>query len=394
MRNIKGICKKELDKIFKFPRSIFSTLILPGLIIFIMYFVIGQIADSSLKKSVEHQSNIITINAPDSFASATEVSKNSELISNISLSEAAIVDLEDLKVKVQDGEVDAVIVFEEGFEEKVDNNSKPKVEVYFNEAEINSSTAHSKLQLILEVQKNTFLEEKAIDPNIFLVNNKTVGSEDEIGASILAMILPILIMSFIFSSAMGIGSDAVAGEKERGTLATLLVLPIPRNQIIVGKIISTTILTILSALSSFIGVIASLPFMGTVFMLQGGVSYGVLDYLALLGLLLTLATLASCLLLVTSTFAKTVKEASAYATPILLVVLVLPMLNLFSSDSVSKVTYLIPIYNFTLMFKDLLSFDFEWIKFLLVISSSFITIVLLVLLLIKMFKNEKVLFSK
>jgi sodium transport system permease protein len=395
MRNIKGIFKKEFDKVFKFPRSLFSTLILPGLIIFVMYFFIGKTAENSMKKVIEHQSNIITINVPESFTEATEAAIELNKVGNILFSEETLDNLESLKVKVQDGEIDVIIVFEEDFESKVDNNSKPQVVVYFNETAMNSSTANTKIQKILEIQKNSFLEEKEIDPNIFSMIPEQVIPKEKTGGTFLSMILPILILSFIFGSAMGIGSDAIAGEKERGTLATLLVLPIPRNHIIIGKIISTTTLTILAALSSFIGVIASLPFMKFVFELQGGVSYGVLDYLALLGLLIVLATLASSLLLLTSTIAKTVKEATAYAMPIFLAVMILPIMSSFNIGEKSEsVMYLVPIYNFTLIMKDLLSFNFNLLNYLFVIGSSVVLISLLVFVLIKMFKNEKVLFSK
>ena len=69
-----------------------------------------------------------------------------------------------------------------------------------------------------------------------------------------------------------------------------MVLPIPRNQIIIGKIISTTLLTILSACSSFIGVVAALPFIKNLLEVPGGISYGAVDFLLLLGVLIMLAT--------------------------------------------------------------------------------------------------------
>ena len=105
-----------------------------------------------------------------------------------------------------------------------------------------------------------------------------ITPEEKVVGTMLAMVLPVLILSFIFSSAIGLSSDAIAGEKERGTLPKLLVLPIPRNQIIIGKIISTTLLTILSACSSFIGVVAALPFIKNLLEVPGGISYGAVDF--------------------------------------------------------------------------------------------------------------------
>lgn len=395
MRNIKGIIKKEFDKVFKFPRSLFSTLILPGLIIFIIYFAIGQTASKSIKETTEHESRIYVINVSESFYEAAEFAKENELIGKASFFEEDISKLEDLKKEVQAGKVEAVIVFDEGFDDKLAENLKPNVVVYYDSSALNSSAAFQKVQMILEIQKNNYLNEKGIDPNIFTVAGEQAVSEEKAGGAMLGMILPVMILSFIFGSAMGIGADAVAGEKERGTLAKILVLPIPRNQIIIGKIISTTFLTVLAALSSFIGVVASLPFMKSVYMIEGGVTYGINDILLLLVILILLATLASSLLLVTSTIARTIKEASAYSMPIFLAVMVLPMMLMFSGNtSASRELYLLPVYNFILIIKDLLSFNIDIINFLLVVGSSIVTISALVFILIKLFQSEKVLFAQ
>lgn len=395
MRNIKGIIKKELDKIFRFPRSFVSTLILPGLIIFIIYFTMGQTFSATQQKATEYESKVYLINVAESFEDASDLAIELELVDNISFFKDTIDNLDDLKTKVLDGEIEAVIVFDEGFDDKIALNEKPNAIIYYDESGINSSVAYSKIQIILEMQKNNYLIEKEIDPNIFFVETKGVKPEEKAGGTFLAMVLPVLILSFIFSSAIGLSSDAIAGEKERGTLSKLLVLPIPRNHIIIGKIISTTLLTILSACSSFIGVVASLPFMKNIFEMGGGISYSTLDFLLLLGVLIMLATLASTLLLLTSTVAKTVKEATAYAMPVFLAVMILPIMTMFSGEAkASQYMYLIPIYNFILIIKDLLSFNFNIINYILVMGSSLVTIMLLIFVLIKLFHNEKVLFAQ
>jgi len=138
-----------------------------------------------------------------------------------------------------------------------------------------------------------------------------------------------------------------------------------------------------------------LPFLKELYALEGGVVYGAGDYLAILGILVVMATFASCLLLTTSTYAKSVKEATAYAMPIYLIAMILPMMNMFNSDKEATTTsYLIPIYNFSIILKDILSFKFELHEYLLGISSTLVFIVLLVMLLVRMFRNEKVLFAK
>lgn len=398
MRNIKGIFKKEIDKVFKFPRTIFSTLLLPGFIIFIVYFAIGQAVGSSLKKVQEHESIIYLIEAPQSFYDAAEVARNIPEFGKFTFQEKNLNDLDALKDEIKEGKADAVVVFDADFDNKISGNQKPQVRIYYDESFNNSSVALNRIQTILEIQKDDYLREMEIDPSIFAYVGESVYEEDRSGGTFLAMILPILILSFIFSSAMGIGTDAIAGEKERGTLAKLLLLPIARNDIIIGKILSTTVLTILSALSSFLGIIASLPFLKTLFAMDGGtmeISYSAGDVLLLLGILVLLAALASTLLLLASTIARTVKEASAFATPLFIAVMVLPMMTMFSDkSSVSRGVYLIPIYNFIIVLKDLLSFNLDIVNYLLTAGSSLVVITALVLVLVKLFKSEKILYTQ
>jgi len=398
MRNIKGIFKKEIDKVFKFPRTIFTTLLLPGFIIFIVYFAIGQAVGSSLKKVQEHESIIYLIEAPQSFYDAAEVARNIPEFGKFTFQEKNLNDLDALKDEIKEGKADAVVVFDADFDNKISGNQKPQVRIYYDESFNNSSVALNRIQTILEIQKDDYLRDMEIDPNIFAYVGESVYEEDRSDGTFLAMILPILILSFIFSSAMGIGTDAIAGEKERGTLAKLLLLPIARNDIIIGKILSTTVLTILSALSSFLGIIASLPFLKTLFAMDGGtmeISYSAGDVLLLLGILVLLAALASTLLLLASTIARTVKEASAFATPLFIAVMVLPMMTMFSDkSSVSRGVYLIPIYNFIIVLKDLLSFNLDIVNYLLTAGSSLVVITALVLVLVKLFKSEKILYTQ
>ena len=398
MRNIKGIFKKEIDKVFKFPRTIFTTLLLPGFIIFIVYFAIGQAVGSSLKKVQEHESIIYLIEAPQSFYDAAEVARNIPEFGKFTFQEKNLNDHDALKDEIKEGKADAVVVFDADFDNKISGNQKPQVRIYYDESFNNSSVALNRIQTILEIQKDDYLRDMEIDPNIFAYVGESVYEEDRSGGTFLAMILPILILSFIFSSAMGIGTDAIAGEKERGTLAKLLLLPIARNDIIIGKILSTTVLTILSALSSFLGIIASLPFLKTLFAMDGGtmeISYSAGDVLLLLGILVLLAALASTLLLLASTIARTVKEASAFATPLFIAVMVLPMMTMFSDkSSVSRGVYLIPIYNFIIVLKDLLSFNLDIVNYLLTAGSSLVVITALVLVLVKLFKSEKILYTQ
>ena len=393
MKNIFKIVKKELDKIFKFPRTIFSTLLLPGLILFVIYAIIGSLVSAEIDKIEQHVGIVHVINAPDSFSFAKETASDSK----IEFIDSAIDQLPELEEEIKLGSVDAVLVFDENFDQSImEKTGVPAVKIYYNPTENNSTETFNKLYVLIDTQKAKLLEDLEIDPNIFLASLEEVFDEKKAAGSFLGMLLPLLLVSFIFAGAMSIGADAIAGEKERGTLATLLMAPLKRDEIILGKIVSTTIINFCYAASSFIGIIGALPFMKSLVGSGGAViSYGVPDYLGLLGIIIVLSVFASTILLVTSTIAKTVKEASMYAMPIYMIVMLLPMFTLFSqAKTETPLVYIIPVYNCIIALKGVLSTEIDLLSYLLTIGSMLIYIALLAFLLIRLFKRERVLFSK
>ena len=391
MKNVFNIVKKEFDKIFKFPRMIFTTLIMPGLIIFLIYSFMGASLKSQTDQGEEAYSLAYIINGPESFQFANEIMENLK----IHIIHDTKGDIEKLLDNLEEGLFDVLIVFEEDFDNKVENQFFPSVTTYYSHRMDNKNTA-TKVNQLMAIQYNYFLERLNINPNI--IDYKYERTEGQAGAvgEILAAVLPILIMSFIFASAMGIGSDAIAGEKERGTLATLLMAPIRRNDIIVGKIISTSLITLISAMSSFLGVLASMPFAKSMFMVgeEATLNYSVFHYLGLVGILLILSMLASSLLLITSTFAKTVKEATMYSMPIYIIAILVPAMTMFSSSIDGFGAMVVPIYNLTAGFKGILSMTITLQQYITIVFSSLFYIALAMFLLMKMFRNEKVLFSK
>lgn len=391
MKNAFKVVKKELDKIFKFPRMIFTSLVLPGLMLFLIYAFIGAGFNSFVGETVEHISQIYVVNFPESLKFAYNLADEMK----ITIYEMPEEKLEELKERVQNNEIDAIIFYEKDFDAKVNTENLPVVEIYYNNSSSYSSSASNKAHSIISLQQQNFFEELGINPHIFEMKLENVEEEAKANASIIAMILPMLIMSFIFASALGIGTDAIAGEKERGTLATLLMLPVKRSEIIFGKIISTSTLTVLSAFSSFIGIIASLPFSKSIFAIEGDITYSVFEILGLVVILLLIALFASTVLLIISTLAKNIKEASTMAMPIYIAAIISPMISMFSNTaSTSKTLYFIPIYNTILGLKEILGLNFNLINFLIILGSSLVYIALFVYILVRLFKSERVLYSK
>lgn len=401
MKHIGVVMKKDLDKVFKNPRMIFSTIILPGLIIFLIYAFMGtsfsKFLDNSQNKYETHISKVYVYQAPDSFKTFInnfQESYNLEIINNDNIN-----DIESQKELVLNEQIDAIITFEDNFTEKM-GVSEPEIKITYNPTNNFSANTYSNLITVINLYKenmlNELLEDQGLSANLFKYVDDQKYNEKKSGGMILASLLPMLIITFIFSGCLASGTDAIAGEKERGTLSTLLMAPVKRNNIITGKIISTTILAVCSATSSFIGVMGSMPFAKDLFF-QGDVtiSYTIIDYLGLLAIFFVVAFIASSLILIASTIGKNIKEASSYAMPFFIVAMLVTVISMFSNNiPTTIIPYLIPIYNATLGLQGILMSQLEIYQFLLIIASSLVFIAIITFGLVKMFKNENILFSK
>ena len=364
MKNILQIIKKEMDKIFKFPRMIFSTILLPGVLIFAIYAFMGLSMESEVDKVKEYTNQIEVINISEDFANFVADFQENNGNMNINLIQSMRA-LEDIKKDIKDGNIDLAVVFDENFDENL-NEGKPGIHIYSNATLTNSSEAYNKIYTLLDLYKQEKLLDNGIDTNIFTIEStQNIYDANKQTGQILAMLLPMFIITFIFAGALSVGSDAIAGEKERGTLATLLMAPIKKTDIIIGKTISTAIIAILSALSSFIGILASLPLAKSIFAIEGAVTYSFYNYVQIVLILVITGILSSALILIASTFAKSTKEASSYAMPIYIIAILTSTISIFSTDMPNNISsFLIPLYNISLGLKGIFSFSLTNTQFL------------------------------
>lgn len=389
-----NIVKKELDKIFKSPRLVFSTFILPGLLIFLIYSVMG----SSFTNVSEEQPSIIYVNE--------EVKSFKDSISNLSDLNIQIVkydniDKEQIKKDIDESKYYLYIDFEDNFDQKINDyvngleKQAPSMQVYYDETSTESSTAYSKVVTILEYMRSIITIENEIPVNFISFMPINVATEEEMSTQFFAMLMPMMIIIFIFAGGIAVGADTIAGEKERGTIATLLMAPINKNQIVLGKIISTVIITILSGVASFIGLAASMPNMGDMYGTVQSVNYSFLTYVQLFILILMVSLIASSIFLLASTLAKSTKEATTYAMPAYILAMVVSMMTIFDTSMPTNILpYLIPLYNLSIGIKGVLLNQITSIQILTIVFSTLVFFAIIIYLVTKLFKSEKLMFSK
>ena len=385
------IMKKEFARFFGDRRIIVTSLILPGLMIYFTYSLMGQALVNNFIVGEDYQPLIYAQNLPASIAEKAQ----SESIAII-----ATEDINQIMLQIQDQQADALLVFPADFDEAVEDyetfsgEAAPQISLYFNSASQESGNTYSILSSMLDVYESSLANKFDINSD----DNDTydLATEEDTSSHIIAGMLPMLLMIFLFSGCLAIAPESIAGEKERGTIATLLVTPLKRGQLALGKLLSLSILSILCGMSSIIGTMLALP------KLMGGSGsnvtmtiYGPSDYLLLGAVVLSTVLLIVSLISIVSVFAKTIKEATTAVTPLMVVVMLLGASAMFSSGAQSNsVMYLVPLYNSVQSLVGVFSRDYTASNLALSIVSNLIYAGIGGFVLARLFNNEKVVFSK
>lgn len=402
-KGVSVVVKKELKRVFTDRRLVFTTIILPPLMLMIIYWVMG-VGIGSLNTDIEeHQSVVYIMNSPEEFSSILGNSKMD--IYTVNKGD----DLQPIKEDIKEGKIDVLIEFDPNFNDKIqeyrNTDIKPYVNTYYNSAEDYSSAAYYQVTNLLGSYEEVLLGQRLGDityANIFDIdpNNseQDIVDDKKADGKMISMMVPMLLTVFLFAGSMGIGSDSIAGEKERGTMATLLLTPVKREVIALGKLISLAIVSFASAVSSFIGIIVALPMLfkstGEMsFQVGDLIHYSGFDYLLILLVLLALEGVFVGLISTASVISKSVKEASTYMMPIYLVVMIAAFSNMFSVGTSTLPEYAIPIYGSVLVLKDIFAYNINITGLVINVVVSIGVTGLFVYVVKKLFDSEKVMFS-
>ena len=400
----KVILSKELKRVFGDKKMVFSLFILPIILIAgiygVMFFFIGK-EKSSIN---EHVSEVYVQNMPDNFSELMAGHTDCK-INTIPAGES----VESYKDGLLDGTYDLVVVFPENFYENFKNadagSALPDIKTFYNPSENNSGEARTRFTgTYLEEYKQILLKERfgSLDyAMVFSVDadnpDMIVQDKDKATGKILGSIIPYLITILIFAGAMGLGVDTIAGEKERGTIANLLISPIKRVDIIMGKIVSLAIVSVLSAavyVISFIGSAVVLSGMGGMGEMVNGLSlnFTTVQIIQFVVLLLGLVLLYVGIIGFVSLLAKNVKEAQSFIMPVYIIVMFAGMITMYSGD-VTSGSYMIPVYNTSAAFKGIFERTITMNQYL---TSTIITYVfagVMVCLMAKAMNSEKIMLN-
>ena len=379
--NLFNILKKEIRELFRDKKSLAMMLVIP---IFIPLLVVGMSAlfESQVNKNVEEYNKI-------GFSyDMSDEEKNIASKMNISVVNGTE---EELNKKYDEGEIDLYITKNENKyvinSDGSDNStySTSLMETYFN-------TYKQFLQ-------QSYLQQNNIDPNQVLniiTVEENVVEQDNFFANYIKNYAFLFIIMAITVSATYPATDTTAGERERGTLETLLTFPIKSRDIIVGKFLGVSISSIVTGVISLILAIISLIISQDMFTIYEGIDimYSFASIVFALVIIIAYSFFISGLCIAIASTSKTFKEAQSALTPLTFISLFPGMIAFMIGITTTPILSIVPFLNYTLIFTDINNGNIDVLNISLMAISTIIYITAVLAYIIKQYKSEKVLFAK
>lgn len=422
MGNITYIMKKELTRVFSDRKIVFSLFILPAVLMFGVYMLMGNAFEKMMTDVKEHVPTVFIQNPPKGLK---EVIKTTGFLGNIVYvtndtfkviieEEEVTKHIIDIKEGILQGDIELLVSFEENFLEKIetyqDKNGNPEVKTYYNPSEDYSVQARQTfLEQVLNQYKQQLLAERIGDLNRLTVfdvdlniNTSKIQKEEKANGKVFAMMLPYLIVMLLFTGPMSLGVDSITGEKERGTMASILITPIKRSEIVMGKLIALSILSCLSALVYASSMIISIPKMFQGMSGDGAAtsvsaataSFSIIQVVELIVIMVVLVFFYVAIVSLISVFARTTKEASTYISPIYFIITIAGVLTMFAGNQeIPLALFGIPVYGGAISIQKIMIHELTMAQFgINVVVTCFITFII-VIWIAKTFDNEKVMFN-
>jgi len=400
MRNVGIVYRKELTEAIRDRRTVISAILVPLLLFPVLSVGFGSLAVALVGKAKEEVPKVMLRGGEDSPAVVEGLKK----LGTIQIVPAA----PDWKDQIINKEVRAAVEIPAGFQSDVDHQKSDTVKISNYQGEMKSEFATDKIETYMKEYRDKVVKERLAAKNLaetvlnpFEVKRENVAPEEKVSGAAFGGIIGYMVILLCMTGAMYPAMDLTAGEKERGTMETILSSPISRMHLVLGKFfliltaaLGTAALSVLSmgvsfsVLSHYTGKTAGGRAAAAEFVLKLGPKAVASVFL----MALPIAVLFSATLMTIALFAKTYKEAQSYLTPMTFVVIFPAIAAMLPGVELTPKLSLIPILNVSLLCKELVAGTYHWNYIAIIFSSTCVYAAFALFLAIKMFQRESVLF--
>ena len=379
MNNLWIILKKELREVFRDKKSLAMMLIIPIFIPFLV-FLMSFLFESQ---------------------ATTDITKYNEIGFAYEVTEIEKTLLESMGINIHEGtqaEMEQAFLANEVYVYVTKNNSEYTMHTKTSDESMYATTFMEQyFEEYKKVLQQNILTNANIDPNSVInviTLKEEVTKEDSYFASYMKNYAFLFIIMAITVSATYPATDATAGEKERGTLETLLTFPIKSRDIILGKFLSVSLSSIITGILSFALAFLSLYFAKDMFTIYANTDllYNIPALIIGLLIIIIYSLFISGICIAIASKSKTFKEAQSALTPLTFISLFPSMIAFMIGMPMNNILAFVPFLNISMIFTDINNGIFNGIHIALMFISMLIYIVIILYIIIKQYKSEKVLF--
>jgi sodium transport system permease protein len=393
------VFRKELRDMLRDKRTIRSMIIIPVVAFPLLFLVVGW-AMVKFSGEASKEASVIMVHGGDDSPKILDALKSADGIHVVPYQS-------DARQKVADKSIRALVEIPDRFDSSIANEPPERVSMdyevsidYF-EGDIKSEMAKDKLQKFFDDYRVKIarqalaargLPTRLLEP--FDVRAQNIAPASKVGAAVFGGWIPYMIIILCFTGAMYPAMDLTAGEKERGTMETILTSPVARTDLVIGKFLMVVLASVVTAILSLCSMGISFAWSKRSFLGGSGMQMSIdpSALLAVIFLLLPLAVLFAAVLLAVALIAKSYREAQSYVSPLVFVVILPAIIGAMPGIELNWKTALIPILSTSLVSKDVIAGNYHWGLMAAAFGMTCVYAAIAIAAAVRMFNREDVLF--
>ena len=390
------IYRKELRDLLRDKRTIISMIVVPLLLMPLLSAGVGAVAFHQVKEVMKETFPVMVLGGDDSPATLAELHK----LDNLEFVPAAA----DYQQQIADKKIRAAVEIPPGFDASLQSGTPATVHIYDYDGEFKSGAATRTLRDFFFDWRDTTVQKRLAQHQLpkdfvhpFDIETTNVAPPEKVSGNLLGALLPYIILITCLTGAIYPAIDLTSGEKERGTMETLLSSPVQRIDLALGKCLTVMTVSLttmgLSLLSCGVSLVLVKTF-GANLMRENGLPLDLNPsaLVAAFAIMVPMSLFFSSLLLSIGLFARSTKEANTYMQPLMIMMIFPAMMSLLPGFELNEVRAFIPVVNVSLLCKEIFSGTYHWNYIATVVGSSCVYAAMSLTVAVALFKRESVIF--
>jgi len=396
LRNIGVVYRKELRDMLRDRRTIINAILIPLLAFPVLLVGFVGVAIFVASRATEKDLKVMILNEAEAPEVAQRIRRE--------LSFVMVQPSEDYVDAINNKRLHLAVEFPAQMEEKIRTApAEPHtVKLYHFEGQIRSTAAARRVERIVNAYRDEViaarLESRGLDRGAlepFTFEKENAASADRVTGSILGFLLPYFVILLSLTGAMYPALDLTAGEKERGTMETILASPVHRGDLVAGKFLLTLTFSLVTTSLSIVSLAATvLGGAGLIGQVSKGFVFAVSGTAisAVLFLLLPVTVLFSAGLMAIAVYARNYRDAQNYLAPLMFVVILPAMASMVPGMELNARLALVPILNISLAAREILTGQYQWGLIALIFGSTAAYAAGALVVVARQFNREEVIF--